>query len=71
MGEFISVEIDFERCPGMGECGNCIPVCPVSIFDGTGNKIFIIKENEDECTLCELCLDACAGDAITIHRGYE
>lgn len=30
-----------------------------------------VESNKDECTLCDLCLQGCEVDAITIHKLYE
>ena len=71
MSEFIKIEIDMDRCSGIEKCGNCILVCPVNIFTENGDYPLKIKDNEDECTLCNLCLQGCKADAITIHKLYE
>jgi len=71
MGEFIRVEIDSSKCVGIKECAGCIRVCPVNIFVEDGKNPSVVLENEDECTLCDLCIEACSHDAITIRRLYE
>jgi ferredoxin len=71
MGEFIEAEIDLEKCLGIQECGECVQVCSVSIFEKQDNHPIVIEDNEDECTLCELCLKACSPGAITIRKLYE
>jgi len=71
MGIFIKVEINFEKCPGVSECGLCIQRCPVTIFEKQIDSPAIIEDNEDECTLCDVCLDACNPNAITILKLYE
>lgn len=71
MGEFIKAKIDFNKCLGVQECGGCIRVCPVNIFGKKENSPEIITANEDECTLCELCLEACVPGAIAILKLYE
>lgn len=71
MGEFIKVEIDFDKCVGIDECGQCIRVCPVNILMKKGDMPVAVEENEDECTLCELCIQACRPAAIIIHKLYE
>ncbi len=69
MGEFIKIEIDDQKC----KCGTaaCANVCPVGIFGVENGNIRVIEENEDECTLCGLCLDACKEGAIKILKLYE
>ena len=71
MSEFINVIIDMNRCVGIEKCGQCVAVCPVNIFGEKDNDPIIIEDNEDECTLCELCLKACTPNAILIRKLYE
>jgi ferredoxin len=71
MSEFIKLDIDMDQCSGIKECGDCILVCPVNIFTSNGDYPLTDKANEDECTLCNLCLQSCKADAITIHKLYE
>jgi ferredoxin len=71
MGDFIEVEIDYEKCQGIKECGGCVRCCSVKIFSEAGERPVVVKENEDECTLCDLCLEACHPKAITIRKRYE
>ncbi len=46
-------------------------VCPVDIFAVEGERLVVRPENEDECTLCELCLRAAPAGAIRIHKTYS
>jgi NAD-dependent dihydropyrimidine dehydrogenase PreA subunit len=71
MTEFIEVEIDQSTCSGIKACGECVKVCPVNVFDKGDEEPVVVKENEDECTLCNLCRQACSPNAITIHKLYE
>ena len=36
-----------------------------------GGRPVVVGENEDECTLCELCLQVGVPDTITIVKLYE
>jgi NAD-dependent dihydropyrimidine dehydrogenase PreA subunit len=71
MSEFIKVAIDSSKCLGVTACGGCLRVCPVNIFDQKNDEPLIIEENEDECTLCELCMEVCSPNALLIHKLYE
>jgi NAD-dependent dihydropyrimidine dehydrogenase PreA subunit len=71
MGLFIKLEIDQGRCLGLAECGKCLGVCPVKIFEENGDEPQSLEANEDECTLCGLCLDVCQPDAITVVKLYD
>lgn len=71
MGEFIHVEIDLKN-DGNGPVPlNWVRVCPVNIFKIENNRPMVIEENEDECTLCMLCVNACKSGTITIHKLYD
>ena len=71
MSEFIKLAIDLDRCSGIEKCGECFRVCPVNIFTSNGDYPVVVESNEDECTLCDLCLEGCEADAITIQKLYE
>ena len=71
MGTFIKVEIDRKKCVGPEKSGECIRICPVNIFEEKDKKTVVKEENEDECILCNLCLDKCKTSAITIRKLYE
>jgi len=46
-------------------------VCPVSIFDATPTGVVIVEQNLDECTLCDLCLDAAPKGSVRVVKLYE
>lgn len=71
MGLFIELEIDQKRCVGIADCGKCVKVCPVQIFAENENRPESVAQNEDECTLCELCFDSCEPGALAIRKLYE
>jgi ferredoxin len=71
MGIFIRVDINRKKCLGPEKSGECVRICPVNIFDVKEGNVVIREENEDECTLCNLCLDKCQPSAISIKRLYE
>ena len=71
MGIFIKVNIDRKRCLGPEKSGECIRICPVNIFEASEGKVVVKEENEDECILCNLCLDKCHVAAISIKKLYE
>jgi len=71
MGEFIRAKIDFDKCMGIKECGKCVRVCPVNVFREESDSPVVVEENEDECTLCNLCIEACTPEALTILKVYE
>ncbi len=71
MGIFIKAIVDRSKCLGVSKSGNCIKICPVNIFEADGDHVVINEENEDECTLCDLCLQKCEPNAISIKKLYE
>jgi NAD-dependent dihydropyrimidine dehydrogenase PreA subunit len=71
MGVFIRVTIDEEKCLGPEKSGACVAICPVNIFEVRGDRVVVEEANEDECTLCNLCIDKCPGSAISIRKLYE
>lgn len=70
MSLFIEVRMDLDKCVGTARCGKCAEVCPVNVFETDGKIPRVNTENEDECTLCDLCIQACKPCAVTIHKLY-
>lgn len=71
MSLFVAVSVDQARCRAGQPCSACTAVCPVNIFEGRNGLAGVIGENEDECILCDLCLERCPTDAIAIHKLYS
>ena len=71
MAMFIRVDIDDSVQQNADLCKQLVSVCPVDIFalDGAG-KVTTVEDNLDECTLCDLCLDA-AGDRVQVVKLYR
>jgi len=46
-------------------------VCPVAIFDASGDTLRIVEENLDECVLCDLCLEVGPKGAVQVRKLYE
>lgn len=70
-GMFIGVEVDPKTAADAAMAKKLTEVCPVNIFavkpDGA---LRIVEENLDECTLCELCLQAAPGK-VKVVKLYE
>jgi len=70
-GMFIGVEVDPKTAADPAMAKKLTEVCPVNIFavkpDGA---LRIVDENLDECTLCELCLQAAPGK-VKVVKLYE
>jgi ferredoxin len=70
MGIFIRVEVDEALCgPDRGR--RLVDVCPVNVFAWQADRLVTDPDNEDECTLCELCLSVYPEGAVTIRRLYR
>ena len=73
MAMFIRVDIDQRivgKSPGLAK--KLVEVCPVNIFKlGAGeNTAETVEENLDECTLCDLCMQA-SPDGVRVVKLYE
>jgi NAD-dependent dihydropyrimidine dehydrogenase PreA subunit len=70
MGIFIQISVDEKQfSPDMSR--QIVRVCPVDIFEMDGERLTVKPEQEDECTLCRLCLDAAPAGALTILKTYS
>jgi NAD-dependent dihydropyrimidine dehydrogenase PreA subunit len=70
---FIHVEVDdsiVRKTPGLA--AKLIEVCPVNIFKtgGSADSAEVVEDNVDECTLCDLCLQA-SPDGVKVVKLYE
>jgi NAD-dependent dihydropyrimidine dehydrogenase PreA subunit len=45
--------------------------CPVDIFEATSTGVRVVEANLDECTLCDLCLEAAPEGAVRVVKLYE
>ena len=46
-------------------------VCPVDIFAAADGRLEIVRENLDECVLCNLCVEAAPAGTVRIVKLYE
>ena len=69
---FIKLTIDGSKCICAKGCTACVSICPMDIFKQSDDKsqIVVNEANEDECTLCDLCLAQCPVQAITLQKLY-
>lgn len=47
-----------------------VEVCPVDIFALDGERLVTVESNLDECTLCDLCIEA-SGGRVQVVKLYE
>jgi ferredoxin-like protein FixX len=70
MSTFIKIEVQRDRLsPELTQ--QLVSVCPVDIFELQGGRLAINAEQEDECTLCELCLDVVPPEVLVIRKTYK
>jgi ferredoxin-like protein FixX len=71
-GMFIDVSVAPAVAADRELAKKLVEVCPVNIFkqaaDGT---LEIVQDNLDECTLCDLCVQAAPPGTVRIVKLYE
>ena len=71
-GTFIDVEVDESVARDPELAAKLTEVCPVDIFSrGSDGTLEIIRENLDECVLCELCLNAAPAGTVRVIKLYD
>lgn len=68
---FIKVEVADEYAGDPELAKKLDEACPVDIFAATEAGVTVVPENEDECVLCGLCLDASPEGAVTVTKLYD
>ncbi len=72
MSMFVRVEIDDDAARDKELAKKLVEVCPVNIFElDASGKAFIVEENEDECVLCDLCVQAAPDGKVRVIKLYE
>ena len=69
---FIRVDIDDSVQEDEALTKQLVEVCPVDIFaiDDAG-RVGTVEDNLDECTLCDLCIDASQPGQIDVVKLYR
>jgi NAD-dependent dihydropyrimidine dehydrogenase PreA subunit len=70
-GLFIDVRVDPEVSKDAEIARKLEEVCPVGIFVAREDGVEIDDDNLDECTLCDLCLNAAPEGSVEIIKLYE
>jgi NAD-dependent dihydropyrimidine dehydrogenase PreA subunit len=70
-GIFIDVEVSHEARADAELAKRLEEACPVDIFAAVDSGVEIVRENLDECVLCELCLDAAPPGAVRVVKLYD
>ena len=73
MAMFIRVDVNNDVvCKTAGVAKKLVEVCPVNIFKpgAEENTVAVVEDNLDECTLCDLCMQA-SPDGVKVIKLYE
>jgi NAD-dependent dihydropyrimidine dehydrogenase PreA subunit len=71
MALFIEVEVDPKVASDTAAVKQLVEVCPVNIFArAEDGGLQIVEKNLDECTLCELCLNAAPPGTVRVKKLY-
>ncbi|MDZ4763970.1 MAG: hypothetical protein SGI73_05405 [Chloroflexota bacterium] len=69
-GVFIEVTLD-QAALSPALSAEIARVCPVDIFGVDDGRLTVRAQNQDECTLCALCLRIAPSGAIRIRKLYS
>lgn len=70
-GTFVRLQVGASLCAREPLCRECVSSCPVDIFTRSeGETAQVVGENEDECILCNLCVDRCPAKAVSLVKLY-
>ncbi len=68
---FIDVEVDDAVTGDPELAAKLEEVCPVDIFAGEDGEVAIVRENLDECVLCNLCVEAAPPGGVVVKKLYD
>jgi NAD-dependent dihydropyrimidine dehydrogenase PreA subunit len=70
-GLFIDVQVAAAFASDAALARKLADACPVDIFAATDAGVRIVEENLDECTLCDLCIQAAPPGAVRVVKLYD
>ena len=71
-GLFIDVQVSADAAADAALVAKLVEVCPVDIFEsGSGGALQNAQENLDECTLCDLCIEAAPAGSVKVIKLYD
>lgn len=68
---FIEVEVAEDVANDPQLAAKLAEVCPVDIYADVDGHVAIVRENLDECVLCNLCVEAAPEGGVRIIKLYE
>jgi NAD-dependent dihydropyrimidine dehydrogenase PreA subunit len=70
-GIFIDVEVSDEVRDDAELAAKLEEVCPVDIYADDDGKVAVVRENLDECVLCNLCVEAAPPGGVVVKKLYD
>ena len=70
-GQFIAIVVDESVARDAALARKLEEVCPVDIYRAGEHGVEVVRENLDECVLCELCLNASPPGAVKVIKRYD
>ena len=72
MPMFVHLEVDEDVARDAELAKKLVEVCPVNIFElADDSTARVVEENEDECVLCDLCVQAAPAGKVRVVKLYE
>ncbi len=69
---FVHLEVDPDAAGDPELAKKLVEVCPVNIFElAADGSARVVEENEDECVLCDLCVQAAPAGKVRVVKLYE
>jgi NAD-dependent dihydropyrimidine dehydrogenase PreA subunit len=68
---FIDVEVSDEIRDDPEVAAKLAEVCPVDIYADDDGEVAIVRENLDECVLCNLCVEAAPSGGVVVKKLYD
>jgi NAD-dependent dihydropyrimidine dehydrogenase PreA subunit len=70
-GIFIDVQVSDEIRDDAEMAAKLEEVCPVDIYANDDGSVAIVRENLDECVLCNLCVEAAPPGGVIVKKLYD
>ena len=70
-GLFIDVQVEDDVAKVAALAKKLEEACPVDIFEASDAGVKVVEMNLDECTLCDLCIQAAPDGKIRVVKLYD
>ena len=70
-GLFIDVQVADDVAKDTALAKKLEEACPVDIFEASDAGVKVVEMNLDECTLCDLCIQAAPDGKIRVVKLYD